>query len=135
MKTQPVMPDHEMVSTLRGGLDGRYTHIVPTGTMSLSTELTTGEDEQVDVFSQLYQLDYLNRSRKWGLATQYRRFWQDFESGEPADASLFGEFTWYFRNDLGNTILHWVKLNIEEQLERQDGSKDIIVSVQYYRYW
>jgi len=26
-------------------------------------------------------------------------------------------------------------LNVERQLERQDRVKDIIVSLQYYRYW
>ncbi len=130
----PERDEHETLDTIRGGLDGRYSHVVPGGTMSVSTELTAGSDARVDVFSQLYQVDYLNRSRKWGVATQYRRFWQDFES-DPADASLFGEFTWYFRNDIGNTVLHWVKLNLEEQMERQEGARDVIVSVQYYRYW
>ena len=126
--------EHETVDTIRGGLDGRYSHIVPGGTMSVSTELSAGSDEQADIFSQLYQVDYLNRSRKWGVATQYRRFWQDSES-DPADSSLFGEFTWYFRNDIGNTTLHWVKLNVEDQIEQQEGARDVIVSVQYYRYW
>ena len=137
MSTASAMPEHdgdELIDTIRGGVDGRYSHIVPGGTMALSTELTAGSDEQVDVFSQLYQIDYLDHSRKWGVATQYRRFWQDFVS-DPAESSLIGELTWYFRNDVGNTTLHWIKLNVEEQLERMEGARDVIVSVQYYRYW
>jgi len=126
--------DTRTVDTIRGGLDGRYTHVVPGGTMSLTAELNAGKDDDDDAFGQLYQADYLDHSRKWGLASQYRRFLRDNENRK-ADESLFGEFTWYFRNDVGNTTLHWVKLNIEKQLERQEGPKDVIVSVQYYRYW
>jgi hypothetical protein len=46
-----------------------------------------------------------------------------------------GEVSWYFRNDLGNANLHWVKLNLERALERQRGGNDTIISLQYYRYW
>jgi len=130
----PVADQHGMVNITRGGVDGRYTHIVPGGTMALTAELSAGEDGQDAVLSQLYQADYLYHSRKWGLASQYRRFREDKE-GMSAEALLAGEFTWYFRNDVGNSNLHWIKLNVERQLERQDRVKDIIVSLQYYRYW
>ncbi|MDD4870703.1 MAG: hypothetical protein PHR77_09085 [Kiritimatiellae bacterium] len=131
---KPRREDTDTVDTIREGVDGRYTHIVPGGTMSLTAELSTGQDDDDDIFGQLYQADFLNHSRKWGLASQYRRFSRDTEN-DLADESLFGEFTWYFRNDVGNTTLHWVKLNIEKQLEQQEGQNDVIVSVQYYRYW
>jgi len=124
----------KIIDTLRGGLDARYSHIVPGGTMAVLAELAVGSDDQADVFSQLYQIDYLARSRKWGAATQYRRFREEQEPSA-ADESLIGELTWYFRNDIGNTTLHWVKLNVEEQLERMDGPKDTTISIQYYRYW
>ena len=141
--------DGRIVDTLRVGPDLRYTHLVPTGTMTWTTELTAGHDESDAVFTQLHQLEYLNRSRRWGAALQYRRFWQDFEraaagmggsgmaagDGDAADASLIGDVTWYFRNDIGNTTLHWVKLNVEQQVERQYGDPETIVSLQYYRYW
>ena len=84
------------------------------------------------VFTQLYQAEYLHASRRWGLATQYRRFWQD---GPGADGSIIGEATWYFRNDVGNSNLHWIKINVERQLERITGRRDVIVALQYYRYW
>jgi len=141
--------DGRVVDTLRVGPDLRYTRLVPSGTMTWTTELTAGTDEADEVFTQLHQLEYLNRSRRWGTALQYRRFWQDFErdsaampggamtgaAGDAADASLVGEVTWYFRNDVGNTTLHWVKLNVEQQTERQYGDPETIVSLQYYRYW
>lgn len=134
MQNQPVAGGaavNDFVRLTRVGLDGRYTHIAPGGKMALTGEVSAGEDEQEDVLSQLYQLDYLYHSRKWGLSTQYRRFRQDRES-VAADASLAGEFTWYFRNDIGSANLHWIKLNIEQQLETAD---DVIISLQYYRYW
>jgi hypothetical protein len=138
---------NKIVDTLRVGLDWRYTRSVPTGSLAFTTELSGGEDAPDGLFTQLHQLEYLNRGRHWGLATQYRRFWQDIRSGpaggpgmeacrpRKADSSAFGEFTWYFRNDFGNTNLHWIKLNVEQQLERQQGKKNTILTLQYYRYW
>lgn len=136
--------NNAVVDTVRFGPDWRYTRLVPTGSLSLTGEISIGQDESDRLITQLYQLDYLNRSRKWGLSAQYRRFWQgigrgNVPSGEAiprsSDASLFGEFTWYFRNDIGGTNYHWIKLNVEHQLERQDGNKDTIIMLQYYRYW
>ena len=31
--------------------------------------------------------------------------------------------------------LHWVKLNVEKQTERQAGPKAVLGTLQYYRYW
>jgi hypothetical protein len=141
--------DSRIIDTFRLGPDLRYSRLVPSGTMTWTTELTAGRDESDEILTQLHQLEYLNRSRRWGAALQYRRFWQDFArnrdgmaggamagaDGDAADSSLIGEITWYFRNDIGNTTLHWVKLNVEQQLERQYGQTETVLSLQYYRYW
>jgi len=65
------------------------------------------------------------------MATQYRRF---REEGHGADASIIGELTWYFRNDVGNSNLHWIKLNVERQLERIQARPNTISTLQYYFY-
>jgi hypothetical protein len=121
-----------VVRTQRAGLDGRWRRPVPSGLLTVSSELSGGRDEPDAVFTQLYQAEYLHASRRWGLSSQYRRFWQ---GGPGVDASVIGEATWYFRNDVGNSNLHWVKVNVERQLERAQGRPDTIVALQYYRYW
>ena len=135
--------DH-IINTERYGLDWRYTRLVPSGSVAFSTELSAGHDDSDAVFTQLHQIDYLTVRRQWGLSTQYRRFWQDIGPGNMAaadfhthktDASIFGEFTWYFRNDIGNSNLHWIKVNVERQLERQMEKPGTIVTLQYYHYW
>ena len=50
-------------------------------------------------------------------------------------ASLIGEVTWYFRNDVSNSNLHWIKLNIEKEVEKADAPRSVIVAMQYYYYW
>ncbi|MBE3123659.1 MAG: hypothetical protein IMZ65_02520 [Planctomycetes bacterium] len=136
--------DGEVVDTLRVGLDGRVRRPVPTGWLTLTAEVTGGHDEADDVFTQLYQAEYLHRSRRLGLATQYRRFWQDIGRGlappgqrlpDSADASVAFDVTWYFRNDVTGANLHWIRLNVEQQLDRQEGDLDTVVTLQYYRYW
>lgn len=134
----------EIVDTFRVGLDGRYRRTVPTGWLTFTAEATAGRDEADEVLTQLYQVEYLHRSRKVGLATQYRRFWQDIGRGltppgesipDDVDSSVAFDVTWYFRNDITNANLHWIRLNVEQHLERQDGDRDTVVSLQYYRYW
>ncbi|NCB40528.1 MAG: hypothetical protein EOM80_17345 [Erysipelotrichia bacterium] len=137
MRSRSVMANagsRQIVDTMRVGLDGRYGQAVKGGKMTLTTEVSTGKDETDDVFTQLYQLDFLRRDRKFGWATQYRRFWQEITHNE-TDASLIGELTWYFNNDVGNTNLEWIKLNIEKKLAAQNGNEETITSLQYYRYW
>jgi hypothetical protein len=121
-----------VVQTRRVGIDGRYRQPVPTGLLTLSSELSGGRDVPDAVFAQLYQVEYLHNSRRWGLATQYRRFWQD---GPGVDSSIIGEATWYFRNDVGNSNLDWIKVNVERKLEQIQARQDAIVALQYYRYW
>ena len=134
----------DIVDTFRVGLDGRYRRTVPTGWLTGTVEVTAGRDEADNVLTQLYQAEYLHRSRKLGLATQYRRFWQGIGRGRTplgqgipneVDASIAFDITWYFRNDLSGTNLHWIKLNVEQQLQRQHGDRDTLVTLQYYRYW
>ena len=123
----PVRP----IQTERAAVDGRFRKPIPTGLLTFSTELSGGRDVRDPVFMQLHQLEYLNRSRRWGAAAQYRRF---TEEAHGADASMIGEVTWYFRNDVGNANLHWIKLNVERQLERMQGRPQTIVTLQYYFY-
>lgn len=139
---------NKIVDTLRYGLDFRYTRSVPTGDVKFTTELSAGKDEGDEVFTLLHQLGYLHRSRRFGTDIQYRRFKQNLVLGVPslgnthaaasskADASVSGEFTWYFRNDIGNANLHWIKLHAERELEYHQNRKlDTKVTLQYYRYW
>lgn len=137
MRSQSVMEaagSDQIVDTIRIGIDGRYGQAVKGGKMTLTGELSSGSDESDDVFSQLYQLDFLRSDRKFGWATQYRRFWQEIGDHE-VDASLIGELTWYLKNDVGNANLEWIKLNVERQLDSQNALRDTITTVQYYRYW
>jgi len=127
------MSDSEstVIDTKRAGIDGRYRHSVPNGLLTLTSELSGGRDNDTSIFTQLYQTEYLHRSRKWGLATQYRRLG---ELGSGGDGSIIGEVTWYFRNDVGNSNLHWLKLNVERQIERIHGHPDTVITLQYYFY-
>ena len=110
----------------------RISKLALAGLLTLTNEFSGGRDVQTAVFMQLHQAEYLRASRRWGLATQYRRF---RDAGSGADASLIGELSWYFRNDVGNSNLHWIKLNIERRLERmRPGPPATVVTLQYYFY-
>jgi hypothetical protein len=121
----------EPMKTQRVGVDARYRRAINTGLLTFTTELSNGHDAQLGVVSQLHQGEYLHSSRRWGVATQYRRFGQ---SGFRPDSSIIGELSWYFRNDVGNSSLHWIKLNVERQLDRMRGPPSTIVTLQYYFY-
>src|SRR5207245_1450190 len=105
---------------------------VGTGLITWTSEVSGGKDTSDAVVMQLYQAEYLHASRRWGLATQYRGHWQE---NNGSDGSVIGEVTWYFRNDVGNSNLHWIKINVERQVERAQARADTIVALQYYRYW
>ncbi len=120
------------VETKRAGFDGRYRRAVPRGSLTLTSEVSGGSDARNAVSLQLHQAEYLRSSRHWGVAAQYRRFWRDAVG---TDASLIGEVSWYFRNDVGNSNLHWIKLNIERPTERAGIRPGLIVALQYYYYW
>lgn len=131
MTGERLTEEHRTLATRRAGIDGRWRRGVPTGLFTGTAELSGGRDD-TDVFTQLYQAEYLHASRRWGLATQYRRFWAD---GHGRDASVIVEATWYFRNDVGNSNLHWIKVNVERKVQAASGNRDTIVALQYYRYW
>ena len=129
---QRLSMDRRPIETRRAGLDARYRHAVPRGLLTLSSEFSGGRDGRNAVVMQLEQAEYLHASRRWGVATQYRRFHEDAVG---VDASLLGEFTWYFRNDVGNSNLHWIKINVERRLERIVASSPrTVVTLQYYFY-
>jgi hypothetical protein len=127
---------NKVVPTFRVGIDERYTHRLLGGNAAFTTELSGGRDKPDAVFTQLHQVDYTSRSRKWGWAGQYRRFWKDsHDLPGKTDSSLIGEFTLYSRNDVTSAKLRWIKFNLERRLERRDGEKAWLFTVQYYYYW
>jgi hypothetical protein len=119
------------LETRRVGGDVRFRRHAPGGLLTFTNELSGGRDARDSVFTQLHQADYLHASRRWGLGSQFRRFQQERHS---ADSSIFGEFTWYFRNDVGNSNAHWIKLNVERRLERAYAQPHTVVTLQYYFY-
>lgn len=120
------------VETRRGGADGRYRRAIRSGLVTLTAELSRGRDARNDVTTQLHQAEYLHASRRWGAATQYRRF---REAGAGTDAAWIGEFTWYFRNDVGNSNLHWIKFNVERRIQRARATPPrTVFTLQYYFY-
>ena len=125
--TAPLVP----LDTKRIGIDGRYRHTAPHGLLTFTTELSGGYDAANPVVTQLGQAEYLHASRRWGVASQFRRFSVDRIG---TNSAIIGEFTWYFRNDVANTNSHWIKLNIERQLQSVIGPPHTIVTLQYYFY-
>ena len=119
------------IATQRVGIDSRYRWPARHGLLTFTSELSGGRDVRNKVFSQLHEAEYLHGSRRWGLATQYRRLQHE---ALKADASIIGELSWYFRNDVGNSNSHWIKLNVERQLEQMKGPPATIVTLQYYFY-
>jgi hypothetical protein len=120
-----------VVDTTRVGIDGRYRKDAAGGLWTWTSELSGGDDASATVLTQLHQLDYLHGSRRWGLSVQLRQFYQDPAS----DLSLSGEATWYFRNDVGNSNLQWIKLNADWRVQRPFGARDVVWTLQYYQYW
>jgi hypothetical protein len=114
------------LKTQRVGIDGRYRHTAPRGLLTFTTELSGGRDARDRVVTQLYQAEYLRASRRWGIASQYRNM--------PMGSSVSGEFTWYFRNDVAGSNSHWLKLNVERQLQSVLGPPQTLVTLQYYFY-
>jgi hypothetical protein len=119
------------LGTGRFGADARYRHTAPRGLLTFTTELSGGRDAADAVFSQLHEAEYLHNSRRWGLATQFRRLRND---GLGTNTSIIGEFSWYFRNDVGNSNMHWIKLNVERRLQSFMGPPHTVAALQYYFY-
>jgi hypothetical protein len=127
MQGGPVAP----LETRRAGVDLRYRHSAPRGTLTFTNELSGGHDGRDSVFNQLNQVEYLRASRRWGISTQFNRFTQDRHG---ADSNLLAEFAWYFRNDVGNSNLHSIRLNVERRLEMSTAQPHTVVTLQYYFY-
>jgi len=119
------------IATRRVGVDSRYRWPARHGLLTFTSELSGGRDVRDTVVSQLHEAEYLHSSRRWGVATQYRRLQHE---GLRAEASIIGELSWYFRNDVGNSNAHWIKLNVERQLDQMRGPPATIVTLQYYFY-
>jgi hypothetical protein len=119
------------IRTRRVGLDGRYRRPGGSGLLTFTSEFSGGQDVHNRILSQLHEAEYLHRSRRWGVAAQFRRF---NDEGMGSDASVIAELSWYFRNDVGNSNMHWIKLNVERQLDRIKGPPATIVTLQYYLY-
>jgi hypothetical protein len=117
--------------TQRIGIDGRYRHTAPKGLLTFTTELSGGRDASNPVVTELHQAEYLHGSRRWGVAAQVRRF---FQESRGTNLSVIGELTWYFRNDVANSNAHWIKLNLERQLQNAVAPPHTIVTLQYYFY-
>ena len=123
-----------IINTLRGGLDARYRRAIPSGLLTPTSEVSAGQDALDAVVAQLYQLDYLHSSRRFGVASQLRWFWQQHLPSS-TDSSILAEATWYINNDVSNSNLQWLKLNCEVQFAKQTGDRHVIWTLQYYWYW
>jgi hypothetical protein len=126
------------VSTWRAGVDIRQRLDSGIGPFTLTGEGALGEDETHPVWSGLAQLDWLHPSRRWGTAVQYFYFEREHAAEDPAEnvderASLV--LTRYFRNDDGNSSLHWIAFGLERQIQTPEGHEDMLLTAQYYRYW
>jgi hypothetical protein len=119
------------LETRRAGVDFRYRRSAPRGTLTFTNELSGGRDARDSVFTQLHQAEYLRASRRWGVSTQFNRFTQE---GRGADSAILAEFAWYFRNDVGNSNLHSIRLNVERRLEMAMAQPHTVVTLQYYFY-
>ncbi len=127
-----------VVATWRLGADVRQRLDSGIGPFTLTGEGATGEDEDATVWSGLAQADWLHPGRRWGVAAQYFYFERVHLEADHADdiderASLV--LTRYFRNDVGNSSLHWIALALEQQIQTPEGDEDTLATVQYYRYW
>jgi hypothetical protein len=126
------------ILTWRAGADLRKRFDSGVGPFTLTGEGAVGEDERAPTWSGLAQADWLHPGRSWGLAAQY--FYFERQPEEPAradeiDARASLVLTRYFRNDVGNSSLHWIAFGLEQQIETPAGDDDTLLTAQYYRYW
>jgi hypothetical protein len=137
-RLDPHVAEADAVATWRLGADMRKRLDSAVGPFTLTGEGATGEDEDARVWSGLAQADWLNPGRRWGVALQYSYFERGPPGAEPEEdiderASLV--LTRYFRNDVGNSSLHWLAGGLEQQIQTPEGEGDTLLTVQYYRYW
>ena len=123
------------IETRRIGIDARYRHTAPGGLATFTMESSGGRDAHDAVLMQLAQAEYLRASRRWGIAAQYRRLHDGLRANESGvSEAVIGEFSWYFRNDVAGSNSHWIKLNVERQLQYFGRAPATIVTLQYYLY-
>ncbi len=134
METQP-SPGRIHIDTSRVGMDGRYTRLLWGGTAVFTTELSGGKDNSDALLGHLHQFEFTSLSRRWGFASQYRRFWRDIPGKERADSSIIGEFTIYIKNDISSAKLRWLKFNVERRHGKQIAGGVWFLNIQYYYYW
>ncbi|MEK7690899.1 MAG: hypothetical protein AAB425_07750 [Bdellovibrionota bacterium] len=120
----------ETLWTERAGIDARFRHWVPSGTAIATVEWSAGQDYLDDILTQLYQVEYLHGSRRFGAATQYRWFAHDpTTKWETVTARAGLEATMYFRNEESGANLHWIKLAWEHRFKEALRN---VWQVQYY---
>lgn len=125
--------DHP-IPTWRAGADLRKRFDSGIGPFTLTGEGAIGEDDSAPVRSGLAQLDWLNPGRRWGAAAQYFYF-ESGAGGDETDQRAIFVLTRYFRNEVGNAALHWIALGLEQQIQTPEGDEDLLLTLQYYRYW
>ena len=125
----------EVVETWRAGADIRKRMDTGYGPFTFTGEGALGQDDHQPMASGLVQADWLHPGRQWGLAAQYFYFEQEGEDSDSIDERASFVATRYFRNDVGNSSLHWIALGVEEQIRVPTGDEDTMWTVQYYRYW
>ena len=107
------------IRTERAGVDGRYRHGRPERTFD------TYQRSEAAAAMPLLRLHSTAPSGVSPLVPplgMLPRSIGDFtQDGAGTDSSMIGEVSWYFRNDVGNSNSHWIKLNVERQLERMHG--------------
>lgn len=123
------------IDTWRAGADVRQRLDSDLGPFTLTGEGASGEDKDMTVWSGLAQADWLDPGRRWGAAAQYSVFTREAPGSDPVDERARFTATRYFRNDVGNSSLHWIALALERRLRTPEGGEDALASVQYYRYW
>ena len=122
------------VDTWRVGVDARQRLDTGNGPITLTGEGAAGEDNQRAVWSALLQADWLHPSRRWGAAAQYTHYtWRAPTPATQQNATLVA--TRYFRNEVGNTALHWLAVGIENRWAPSDTPADTLVLAQYYHFW
>ena len=128
----------DVVRTWRAGGDFRRRLDSEIGSFTLTGEGAAGADGDSPVWSGLAQADWLHPGRRWGVAAQYFYFEREREeAGRADDVDERASFVWtrYFRNDIGNSSLHWVALALERRIRAPEGGEDALAAIQYYRYW
>ena len=124
-----------ILNTWRAGADVRKRIDSDLGPFTLTGEGAAGADDAEAVWSGLVQTDWLHPGRRWGVAAQYAYFNRGGTEFHAVAEQASFVLTRYFRNDIGNSTLHWIALALEERLRSPEAGEDTLLALQYYRYW